>query len=242
MCEGDCTWWLTDGHLCTNYFFVSLNRFCSFLHWFGTFVLPIAVKNMLICHTLMDVNMVTCCIWVHTFKYTCVHGTYSLLPHVMSCCRHIIWRLWPVFLWAGRGALRRLPQLVGGCDGLLKRLIVFVQLRRTTVEGRGERTQCTSSLDAQVEERERNLTLGLVAKTTASVSGPQPVSAGQSRAKTRSSAWDERRDRSPVMLTRRALRVRNALVRECMAEFLGTFVLLVSSRLLFDTSEIFAKC
>lgn len=30
------------------------------------------------------------------------------------------------------------------------------------------------------------------------------------------------------MLKLRILRVRNALVRECMAEFLGTFVLLVS--------------
>lgn len=38
----------------------------------------------------------------------------------------------------------------------------------------------------------------------------------------------EMRRRIPAMLNLRALRVRNALARECMAEFLGTFVLLVS--------------
>lgn len=38
----------------------------------------------------------------------------------------------------------------------------------------------------------------------------------------------EVRRRIPAMLKLRALRVRSALARECMAEFLGTFVLLVS--------------
>lgn len=38
----------------------------------------------------------------------------------------------------------------------------------------------------------------------------------------------EMRRRIPAMLKLRALRVRNALARQCMAEFLGTFVLLVS--------------
>lgn len=43
------------------------------------------------------------------------------------------------------------------------------------------------------------------------------------------------------MLKRRALRVKSALVRECMAEFLGTFVLLVSELDFFKVIIIFFK-
>lgn len=41
------------------------------------------------------------------------------------------------------------------------------------------------------------------------------------------------------MLNHRVVRVRNALVRECMAEILGTFVLLVSDNQVFKFAFIF---
>lgn len=44
------------------------------------------------------------------------------------------------------------------------------------------------------------------------------------------------------MLNIRVGRVRNALVRECMAEFLGTFVLLVSDAQAFALLLLLSNC